>query len=161
MSSTGGPADLSKVVAARVTRLVDDLRSVRDSGAALSALLDALELFIPQLLRTVFAEWETESLDGFFVANVDEDADDWLTLVGLAILISDQTTSPVQIRLRAAVDGTLERVDVSLGEPGGGALGISGPACTHASVPLLLQELPARLPHVDWVYQASFPRFEE
>lgn len=61
------------------------------SDTGLSGLLDALELFVPQVLREDFQEWEMESLDGFLVAEAKSNPEGVFSLVGLAILISDQT----------------------------------------------------------------------
>ena len=111
------------------------------SDTGLSGLLDALELFVPQVLREDFQEWEMESLDGFLVAEAKSNPEGAFSLVGLAILISDQTVTPFHGVFRPAVDGSLERADVLLGERGGGgALGISGPICTSASVPSRLDD---------------------
>jgi hypothetical protein len=118
--------------------------------------MDVLELFVPQVLREDFPEWESESLDGFLVADLQASAEGAVTLAGLTILISDQTVTPFCVALHLAADGSLGRAEVLLGERGGGALGISGPICTAASVPSCLEGLLPRLSHVDWVYRAAY-----
>lgn len=149
---------LAGVVATRMSGLLTGGSAGSTPGAGLSALLDALELFVPQVLREDFQEWEVESLDGFFVAEAKKETEDSVSLVGLAILISDQTVTPFCVCLRSTGDGSLERAEVLLGERGGGALGISGPDCTSASVSSRLESLLPRLSQIDWVYRATYTR---
>ncbi len=151
---------LAGVVAERMPGASTDDAGDSASSARTSALMDALELFVPQMLREDFPEWEAESLDGFLLANFNASADGVVTLVGLAVLIGDQTVTPFCVALHPALDGSLDRAEVLLGERGGGALGISGPICTDASVSRRLEDLVPRLSSVDWVYRAAYTKRE-
>lgn len=156
MGGKENPARLAGIVADRLSLLLIDGPVGGRSCTDLSALLDVLELFVPQVLRREFREWETESLDGFFIAEVGQSSDRTVSLVGLTILVSDQSLTPFHVGLHLATDSSLECADILLGERGGGVLGISGPICTAASVPSLLEGLPLRLSHLDWVYRATY-----
>lgn len=158
MGKTEDLARLAAAVAARASRLLAEGPERSVSDARVSALLDALELFVPKVLSLDFHEWEIESLDGFLVANATNGAEGSVSLAGLAILISDQTVTPFSVALHPGADGSLERAEIRLGERGGGALGISGPICTAASVPSRLNDLLPRLSDVDWVYCATYVR---
>lgn len=147
---------LAGVVARRMSRVTtEDARSL-ESSVELSALMEVLELFVPRVLREDYPEWELESLDGFLVSSFQSSAEGLVTLAGLAILISDQTVTPFHVALHPAADRSLGRAEILLGERGGGALGISGPICTAASVPNRLERLVPRLSHVEWVYRAAY-----
>lgn len=148
-------ARLAGVVAERMPGAPTEGARGLASGARASALVDALELFIPQVLPEDFPEWERESLDGLLLADARATSGG-VTLVGLAILISDQTVTPFHVAFHLGSGGSLGSAEVLLGERGGGALGISGPICTSPSVPHCLEGLLPRLPHVDWVYRAAY-----
>lgn len=158
MPRTNDLARLASAVAARMSGPLhtENTRVVDDPG--LPGLLDALELFIPQVLREDFSEWKTESIDRFLIAGAERDTEESLCLFGLAIIISDQTVTPCQIHLRRSADkSSLEHAEVLLGEPGAGVLGISGPPCTEsASVRRLLDGLSPRLRTVNWIYRGTF-----
>lgn len=116
-------------------------------------ILYMLELYIPRLLSRKYPEWEYESLDGFFLANAQKIGLDTAELAGLCILISDQTVTPVFIRLAlTSLRDSLASYQVFLGEPGGGSLKISGPPCNTPRAQKLLETFDARLDNICWSY---------
>lgn len=131
------------------------------TGAELSVppssdLCSSLELFVPQLLRCRYTEWLEESLDGIFVAHAQKTATHAVRLLGTCILISDQTVTPFLIDLELSPSATsVKSFRVLLGEPGGGALGISGPACNSKDARRLLETLTGRLGDIEWVYEVA------
>lgn len=149
---------LAGIVATRTSEALRENSPGAGPDTRLSALLDALELFVPQVLRTDFPEWEAESLDGFLVAEAKKTGERLLSVAGLAILISDQTVTPFQVVLHSALDGSLARAECLVGERGGGVLGISGSVCTAPSVPRQLERLVQRLSTMDWVYRATYSK---
>lgn len=149
-------ARLAGVVAKRMASLQSGASGGSRSAMELSGLLDVLELFLPRVLLQDFAEWETESLDGFLVARAETGTKGFVGVAGLAILISEQTVTLFQVGLLTGRDGSLQRAEVLLGEPGGGPLGISGPVCTSSAVVSLLDGLVPRLSQVDWVYRSVY-----
>jgi hypothetical protein len=123
-----------------------------DSGSDLG---DTLELFIPELLRRNHGEWEKESIDGFFFSSALKTRELSARLMGTCILISDQTVTPFSLELSLSQAGTLRSVRVRLGEPGAGALGISGPAVNSPAARKVLLDLMGRIDRVDWAYDIS------
>lgn len=121
-----------------------------------SDICASLELVLPALLRAEHAEWERESLDGVFVAKAVKTAASGIRLVGTAILISDQTVTPVYAELESAfpVNAALSKFDVRIGEAGGGALGVSGPPCRSRAAAALLVSVASRSPSIVWAYTA-------
>ena len=98
----------AEAVAARSAETILAAHSVGDDIAeteALADLLSALELVIPSVLRLTYpAEWRFESLDGFRLALAQKISATELELLGLCLLISDQTWTPFTARLRQSPD---------------------------------------------------------
>ena len=120
-----------------------------------SDLCDTLELLIPEILRREHPEWERESIDGFFFSTAVKSNEGGAELWGTCILISDQTVTPFWLDLSLSDPGVFEAVRIKLGEPGAGALGISGPVCTSRAAVEMLDDLNARLEQVAWVYEVT------
>jgi hypothetical protein len=148
------PSRLESIVASDLSALLENV----SIGSALKVepsanLLFALELYIPQLLSRRYSEWKKESLDGFFLANARKIGSETAEFAGLCILISDQTVTPVLIRLTLTSSrDSIAAYQVFLGEPGGGHLGISGPPCTSPHAQRLLDTVSARLNNIRWSY---------
>ena len=118
----------------------------------------ALELFLPQLLRSRYPEWETESLDGIFVARAIKTGVAAAQFAGTCILISDQTVTPFLIDLELSpLTASVAAVRVMLGEPGRGRLKISGPPCNSHAARQMLESLISRLNRVAWTYTVASP----
>lgn len=113
----------------------------------------SLELFVPRLLCGTYPEWARESLDGFFVAVARKIRPRAARLVGTSILITDQTVTPFMFELEVSPTGdSITSFRVSIGEPGGGALGISGPECNSRQAKNLLAGIAERVDSVDWSF---------
>lgn len=137
------------------------LKEIRDVpvGARLHVqpsadLCYVLEYYVPKLLRERYPEWHDESLDGFFFDHGEKTGPLSARLAGMTILISDQTVTPIhlEISLAPAADA-VERVRLKLGEPGGGALGISGPVCNSRDATRLIATFGDRLYRIRWSYR--------
>jgi hypothetical protein len=116
-------------------------------------LLYLLELYIPRLLSLRYPKWEGESLDGFFLVHTRKIGIETAELAGLCILISDQTLTPVLIRLSLSSSrDSIATYEVLLGEAGGGRLGISGPTCNSWRAQKLLDNIGGRLNDIRWSY---------
>ncbi|GMA16509.1 hypothetical protein E5F05_13865 [Deinococcus metallilatus] len=115
-----------------------------------------LELYIPQLLSHSYSEWERESLDGVFLTSARKTGLGTAELIGMCILISDQTVTPFFIRLvLASSRDSVASYQVLLGEPGGGRLGISGPPCKSPDAQRLLETVGTRLNNIRWSYATT------
>lgn len=155
MSSAFDKEDnLSSQLAAQLGQLLDGLPVGSHFEVPPGAdICYCLELYLPRALREQYAEWEQESLDGFFVARATKTGPDSVELIGTAILISDQTVTPFAVELGTEGEGAvavLRRLD--LGEPGGGRLGVSGPPVNSQGARRLLATLVERVGKVTWSY---------
>jgi len=118
-----------------------------------AGICSSLELFLPQLLRRRYSKWRGESLDGISVACARKTGPSAVRLAGICILTSDQTGTPFFVELASSLSGeSVASFRVCLGEPGGGPLGISGPAWNSHQADELLLSLPTRLEGIAWSY---------
>jgi hypothetical protein len=115
--------------------------------------LFALELLIPAVLCKTYPEWCTESIDGFRIASVQRHNVLSLTMLGLCILITDQSVTPFELSLSLVASGSMADLEIQIGEPGIGSLGISGPPCNSQLADALLAELGTRQAEIAWVYK--------
>ena len=111
-----------------VTRALRALLSETTPGAlapttvALDMLCSALGPLVTQRLREAFPDaWQTEGVDRVLSQETRRTGASELELTGLATLASDQTVTPIRVRLSYRdADRTLH-LRASLGEPGVGA----------------------------------------
>jgi len=86
-------------------------------------VLSGLEYFIPAVLGDKYHFWKGESLDGFYLTKASKTTENEAELIGMCILISDQTLTPFHIRLRvAAYKDEIEWLNCRLGERREGVL---------------------------------------
>lgn len=122
-----------------------------------SRLCAALELIIPQVLSRSYDEWANESIDGVFVARATKSGPLLAEILGTCILISDQTVAPVHVQIGLSHSRTgVDLLRVFLGEPGSGALGISGPPCHSRAASDLLANVADRAGQIEWSYLGEF-----
>jgi hypothetical protein len=115
----------------------------------------ALERFIPEVLRDVDSEWEDESLDGFLPLYAIKTKEQEMEVYGLCIIISDQTLTPIHLRIRAAVStDEIEWMRCRLGERQGG--GITRVPYSAEAIRRMLAGLAGREEEIGWVYKAEF-----
>jgi hypothetical protein len=153
-SSDRDTSSLEAKVSSELSAVLEEISVESVLGLEPSAdLFYLLELYIPQLLSRRYSEWKKESLDGFFLANARKIGSETAEFAGLCILISDQTVTPVLIRLTLTSSrDSIAAYQVFLGEPGGGHLGISGPPCNSPHAQRLLDTVSARLNNIRWSY---------
>ena len=120
-----------------------------------SEICSYLERYVPEVLSRKYGVWSGESLDGVFVIQGSVTNSCRVSLLGTAILLRDQRVAPLLVEVEASSSGdSIVSYRIRLGEPGGGPLGISGPACNSGASSRLLHRLPNRvaLQRVDWVF---------
>lgn len=118
----------------------------------------SLEMYIPELLRRRYPQWAWESLDGIFMASARKTGPTAAQLGGTCILISDQTVTPFLVHLEASLaDESITSFRVSLGESGGGSLGISGPECNSRDAEELLATIADRIGDIAWSFEIASP----
>lgn len=80
-------------------------------------MLNALQFFLPEVLRGVHREWQNESLDGIYPSLFRLSGLREINLLGAALFISDQTLTPMNLSLQLAVDcDRVGWIDLRLGE---------------------------------------------
>jgi hypothetical protein len=159
MNDSDRQPPLEPAVAAEVKALLAATPTGSDitipTGAEIGALL---EYFLPRLLAQKYPRWSGESLDGISALRATKTAANALLIVGTAILISDQTLTPFLVEIEVAASGeSIKAYRVCVGEPGNGALGVSGPPCNSKQAARYRDHLLARLLSVEvsWVFDVS------
>jgi hypothetical protein len=132
--------------------------SYTPEGMFSKRLLDffnSLEFYLPEFLRRTFPEWEHESLDGFCPLVARKIGDAGVEMIGLCILITDQSLTPIHLHIQAS--STIDEVSwlrCKLGE-----------ACEHGmrrtpwsrdSKHELVRALERRADTIAWVYDVGF-----
>jgi hypothetical protein len=119
-------------------------------------VLSGIEYFLPEVLGEIYPEWTQESLDGVIplVARKTNDAE--AEIFGLCIIISDQTVTPLDLRLQVAVaNDEISWLECRLGERGEhGMVRTRYDSLNAAAKRLHALEWKADL--IDWVYKVTF-----
>src|SRR5262249_50006785 len=91
---------------------IDDTPEFRDA-------LTALEWFLPDVLAEIHSEWAGESLDGIYAHIARKTGDGEAEIFGLCILLSDQTLTPIHLRLQLSpTTDEVSWLELRLGEKG-------------------------------------------
>jgi hypothetical protein len=126
-----------------------------DAGI-LQDVLGGLEYFIPEVLQELNAEWQHESLDGIIPVMATKSGDREAEIFGLCIIISDQTVTPVLLRLQvAAAEDEVSWLECWLGEQGEHGM-IRTPYESLDRARKLLYALVGSEDTIDWVYKVTF-----
>ena len=121
------------------------------ASSAFQELQDALESWVPALLG-----WRHESIDAFRFASARRLSDLTAEFLGLCLLISDQTWTPLHLRVTLAPSSdSVASVQCGLGEPGIGASGLLRVPYASKEADTLLASLPSRVHELPWVFAMS------
>jgi len=146
----------------RVSRSLQAVLADLPPGASIAdfeqflEVLDGLEFFVPAILREIYPEWIRESLDGFFPFLARKTGEGEAEIFGLCIIISDQTLTPIHLRLQTSLSGDeVSWLECRLGEKGEhGMVRTPWPAGNATS--LIVQALEGRAEAIEWAYKATF-----
>ena len=135
----------------RVGDNIDDSEHFREFQSA-------LERFLPECLAENHpSAWRHEGLDAFRFALTRKIGPNEAELLGVCLLISDQTWTPFRALLKASsADAGLDRVDFTLGETDGLGRGMVRTPYASSKLTELLYRLANRPESVDWSF--SFKR---
>lgn len=147
-------------LAAQYLRL--SLRGVQEGGhvpetEARMQLQSALELFLPLMLRNADPNhWRLEAFDAFRFPVARKTAPLEAEFRGAGLLLSDETWTPVQVRLRAAADAdTIEWGTCQVGDR------LAGPGKRLPSqspeLGRLLSSICDHPEKIDWAFSAEYP----
>lgn len=126
--------------------------TIEDSDT-LGEFKSALEIFLPSELAKSYAWWRGESLDAFRFSVARKVGPDEAEFVGLGLLISDQSWTPLHLRLRvASQDERIDWLELKLGESGSGSGGIVRTPDGAKHEAKVLHRLATRLESIDWAY---------
>jgi hypothetical protein len=129
--------------------------AIGDSESFRSVLSD-LEFFLPAILGEIHRPWRDESFDGIFSAAARKTGPDEAEIMGLCILISDQTVTPIHVRLQVAPLGDEIRwLECNVGERGDGKAGMLRTPYNAMSGKQLAR-VAERRNDIDWVYRVGF-----
>ena len=129
----------------------DSIVSSSDDGYIFSSF----EFFLPGVLREIHAEWRHESLDGIYPATFRKTGDREIELIGLALFISDQTPTPLHVRLQLSPDfDCVSWIDLKLGERIDGECRRDPYGSAKASDTML--NVTDRLDLIDWYYHVGY-----
>lgn len=118
-------------------------------------IFSAFEFFLPGVLREIHAEWRYESLDGIYPATFCKTGDREIELIGLALFTSDQTLTPLHVRLQLSPDfDCVSWVDLKLGERIDGECRRDPYGSGKASGTML--HVTNRLDSIDWYYHVGY-----
>jgi hypothetical protein len=146
-------------------RIALGLRSILshlDEGAAIEDSVRfrdvqaAFEYFVPATLAEPHPEWRNESLDGFYFHLARKTADLEAEFFGSCILISDQSLTPIHLRLQISDRiNEVSWLECRLGEAGPhGMIRTNWSTKKVTAMRLRLQDLTPG--DIEWVYQITF-----
>src|SRR5215218_4706872 len=85
--------------------------------------LTALEYYIPEVLGELHREWRFGGLDGVIPVVARKAGAGEVELLGLCVLMDDQTLTPLHLRLRVSLIGdAVAWLECRLGEAGAGGM---------------------------------------
>ena len=128
--------------------VIDDSDELRDA-------LTSLEFLLPEVLQELHPEWKEEGLDGIYPELLRKLGDDEIELVGLCILISDQTLIPLHLRLQLDLtDDCVSWFECRIGESvSDGMLRVPYNELVAHGTRLAVM---TRLGSIKWVYRVGF-----
>lgn len=137
------------------------LLRANDVGDAIGALpggsylFSSFEFFLPEVLREVHDDWRYESLDGVYPKQFRKTGDHEIELIGLALFISDQTLTPLHVRLQLSTDyDRVSWIDLKLGERVNGNCRREPYGNSKAAGSML--HAAEHLDSIDWFYHVDY-----
>ncbi len=110
------------------------------------------EIFLSSVLCEVHAEWRRESLDGIYPRLFRKTAAREIELIGMAVFISDQTLTPLHLRLQLSRDyDCVSWMELRLGERVEGQCRRDPYDSSKA-----MQKVVDRLDSIDWYYHVGY-----
>jgi hypothetical protein len=117
--------------------------------------LAAFEWFLPTVLAEIHPEWTRESLDGIYPHVAHKTGEGEAEILGLCCLMSDQTLTPIHIRLQISANtDEISWLELQLGEKGQG--GMVRTPYSSGSIYKRLHALARRTNTIEWVYKVTF-----
>lgn len=155
-------AELEQQISRALALVLDRLsvgEAVPDDSPEFRDALSGIEHLLPTILRQAYDHWRWESIDGFRLRVARKTGPAEAECVGLAILGSDQTMTPVHLRLQICVaTQKIVRLECELGEAGTGQGGLLRMPYDSVAANEWLKRVSStgKAPAIDWVYRVQF-----
>jgi hypothetical protein len=147
-----------EIACSRLRAILDPLAlgASIDDSEAFQDFQSALELVLPVALAESYAWWRNESLDAFRFSIARKLGPGEAEFVGLCLLISDQSWTPIHLRLRVSSrSDTFESLALDVGERGSGPGGMARTPYGSSQEAKLLHSVAPRLDSIDWAYSTE------
>ena len=137
------------------------LRDVREGEAippsgALTQLQSTLELFLPLMMRDSDpAHWRLEAFDAFRFPVARKTGPWEAELRGAGLLLSDETWTPIALRLRAAADA--DTIAWASGRVGDRRIHPAQRPTAQSDLQALLARVSEQPDQIEWSYAAEYP----
>jgi hypothetical protein len=118
-------------------------------------VLAGFERLVPEFLAEIYPFWRGESLDGIFPSIARKTGEGEIEILGLCIIISDQTLTPIHLRLQIAQStDEFSWLECKLGERTRQGL----QRMPYASTPIETRAyaVAQRADQIDWFYKVTF-----
>ena len=154
-----GMMDKFEELAAQYLRLA--LRDVREGdqippSGALTQLHSTLELFLPLMMRESDpAHWRLEAFDAFRFPVARKTGPCEAELRGAGLLLSDETWTPIELRLRAAADA--DSIAWASGRVGDRRVPAEQRPAATSDLGDLLASVSEQPGKIEWAYAAEYP----
>lgn len=127
-----------------------------DDSPEFREALTGLEWFLPEVLAEIHKEWTGESLDGIYPHLACKIGEQTVEILGLCILLSDQTLTPIHLRLQLSfATDEVSWLELRLGEKGQHGM-VRTPYGSEGSIYKRLHALIGRADTMGWVYKVTF-----
>jgi hypothetical protein len=127
-----------------------------ENAEHLQEVLVGLEFFIPEVLAELYPEWRHEGLDGVIPLVARKSAEREIEILGLCIIISDQTLTPIHLRLQVSTcTDEVSWLECQLGERGKHGMARM-PYESLDRARNTLYALVGRHGSIEWVYKVTF-----
>ena len=118
-------------------------------------IFSSFECFLPGVLHEIHTEWRYESLDGIYPASFRKTGDREIELIGLALFISDQTVTPLHVRLQLSPGfDCVSWIDLKLGERIDGKC--RRDPCGSAEASRMMVHVTNGFDSIDWYYHVGY-----
>jgi hypothetical protein len=119
-------------------------------------ILSSLEFFLPEILQEKYQEWKDEEMDGIYPAVAYKIRPGEVEIIGLCILNSDQTFTPIHILLKVStLKDEIEWLECKVGEldkVNGEMMRIP----YRHDYNKLLVSVAEKINSIDWIYKIRF-----
>lgn len=147
-----------EITSSRIRQILAEIpagETICDSPGFRQAL-SGLEWFLPTVLAEIHPEWTGESLDGIYPHVAYKTGEAEVAILGLCCLMSDQTLTPIHVRLQlSSTADEVSWLELKLGEKGQGGM-VRTPYSCSLSLDKRLHALSRRAGTMEWVYKVTF-----